>query len=401
MIEISERLYYEHLGVAGALAISVFVMIGLLWRLHETDTPRMHVWAMIGFFAVNICDNINSLAYSDVFNGPNVLFGWTHVLIPGFLVALHFYIRALTTAKPRVTPADAVHLIPFALGALCLSPILSLPADIRRAPPEGAISDDYVLVAQLGETAFWALWILWLIVYGVLGLRRLAKHQKNVRAVFSDIDGKTLRWLDWLMVVIFVLTGFVVVDEVRDMFGAPILRDGVWALLFDTVLPLSFGIFALRANPVLPEWTGTVLRQTADTPPPAPPSPCDETPSQRYARSGLRSDDIERYAARLEQRMEDGQLWRDHGLNLRSLAQAISVPPIHLSEVLNTKLGMTFYDYVNQCRVRDACDLLIQTDDSIIEISETVGFNAKSTFNTSFKKVTEQTPSQWRKRHRP
>ena len=110
---------------------------------------------------------------------------------------------------------------------------------------------------------------------------------------------------------------------------------------------------------------------------------------------------MDRYAARLEKRMADGQLWRDHGLSLRGLASEIAIPPIHLSEVLNTKVGMSFYDYVNQCRVRDACDLLINSNDTIIEISEAVGFNAKSTFNTSFKKVTDQTPSQWRATHKP
>ena len=99
--------------------------------------------------------------------------------------------------------------------------------------------------------------------------------------------------------------------------------------------------------------------------------------------------------------MTEDRLWRDHGLNLQSLASAIAISPIHLSEVLNTKLGLSFYDYVNQCRIRDACAMLIQTDASIIEISEAVGFNAKSTFNTSFRKVTDQTPSQWRATHKP
>jgi AraC-like DNA-binding protein len=168
-------------------------------------------------------------------------------------------------------------------------------------------------------------------------------------------------------------------------------------MVFDVIMPVSFGIFALRANPPLPEWTGAVLddedvvQKTARQ---------DKSPS-RYARSGLTEADMDRYAARLEKRMEDGQLWRDHGLNLRSLASAIAIPPIHLSEVLNTKIGMSFYDYVNQCRIRDACDLLIHSNDTILEISEAVGFNAKSTFNTSFKKVTNQTPSQWRSAHKP
>lgn len=391
MMEIRQSLYWEHLGVAGALAVSAFVLLGLLLRLHDTDPPRMHIWAMIGFFAVNICDGLNSFAYSDMFDGPAALYRWNDVIIPGFMVALYFYVRALTSATPRLTPADLVHLLPFLAGFVCLAPTLILPGDVRLGLVEGNVTEGHRAFSNLGETAFWIVWVITLTVYGTLCIRRLIQHKRNIKNVFSDLDGKTLRWLDYLVATILMIALIVIVDEVRQLMGSLSIRDGIWSLLFDVILPVSFGIFALRTNPPLPDWTEKVLAVESATG--APPS--------RYARSGLQPEDIDRLAGRLERRMADGQLWRDHGLNLRSLASAIAIPPIHLSEVLNTQLGMSFYDYVNQCRIRDACELLIQTDASIIEISETVGFNAKSTFNTSFKKVTDQTPSQWRATHTP
>ena len=394
MLEINKELYWEHLGLAGALAITVFVLIGLALRLRETPAPRMHLWAMVGFFVVNLCDGLNAFAYSDVFDGPPALHRWNDVFIPGFMVALYFFVRALTSATPRLGPADAIHLIPFALSVVCLAPLLILPGEVRLGLVPGAISDEYQRLIDTGETAFWALWIVWLALYGGLCIRRLILHKRNIRALFSDIEGKTLRWLDALVATILTLALFVIVDEAGQLSGADALRDGVIGMLFDIILPLSFGIFALRANPVLPEWTEGMLDTVED------PAPQEDKP-EPYARSGLRPEDIDRYATRLERRMEDGQLWRDNGLNLRGLAREIAIPAIHLSEVLNTRLGMSFYDYVNQSRVKDACDLLIRTDDTVLEISETVGFNAKSTFNTSFKKITGQTPSQWRVRHRP
>lgn len=391
MMEIRQSLYLEHLGVAGALAVSVFVLLGLLLRLRETNPPRMHIWAMIAFFAVNICDGLNSFAYSDMFNGAAALYRWNDVIIPGFLVALYFYVRALTSATPRLIRADLVHLLPFLAGFVCLAPTLILAGDVRLGLVVGDITQRHRAFINTGETAFWIVWIITLTVYGTLCIRRLIRHKRNIKDVFSDLDGKTLRWLDYLVATILMIALIVIVDEVRQLMGARSVRDGVWSMLFDVILPVSFGIFALRANPPLPGWSEEVLAVEAD-PKPQP---------SRYARSGLQSEDINRLAGRLERRMADGQLWRDHGLNLRSLASAIAIPPIHLSEVLNTQLGMSFYDYVNQCRIRDACELLIQTDASILEISETVGFNAKSTFNTSFKKVTDQTPSQWRATHKP
>lgn len=397
MMEIRENLYWEHLGVAGALAVSAFVLLGLLLRLRDTDPPRTHIWAMIAFFAINICDGLNSFAYSDTFNGPPSLHRWNDVLIPGFMVALYFYVRALTSAAPQFFRGDLVHALPFLAGFLCLAPTLILPGDVRLGLASGDVSDGHGTLITTGETAFWIVWVITLIVYGAICIRRLILHKRNIRDVFSDLEGKTLRWLDGLVATILIIAAVVIIDEIRQLLEYRPLRDGIWSLLFDVALPVSFGIFALRSNPPLPVWTGAVFEDAPRQEEPVP----QNKPSSRYARSGLTDIDMDRLAARLEKRMAAGQLWRNHGLNLRSLAAEISIPPIHLSEVLNTKVGMSFYDYVNQCRIRDACDLLIHSNDTIIEISEAVGFNAKSTFNTGFKKVTDQTPSQWRATHKP
>jgi len=396
-MEIHEKLYWEHLGLAGALAISVFVLLGLLLRLRDTKPPRMHIWAMIAFFTINICDGLSSFAYSDTFNGPPALYRWQDLIIPGFMVALYFYVRALTSAAPRLSRADLLHLVPFLAGFLCLAPTLILPGDVRLGLAPGNISDGHRTLINAGDTAFWIVWVIVLSVYGAICIRRLILHKRNIRDVFSDLEGKTLRWLDGLVATILIIALIVISDEIGQLLGQRPLRDGIWSLSFDVILSVSFGIFALRATPPLPEWTEAVLETAPESEEPTQ----QDKPLARYARSGLTEADMDRYAARLEKRMADGQLWRDHGLNLRGLASAISIPPIHLSEVLNTKIGLSFYDYVNQCRIRDACDLLIHSNDTILEISETVGFNAKSTFNTSFKKVTDQTPSQWRAIHKP
>lgn len=98
--------------------------------------------------------------------------------------------------------------------------------------------------------------------------------------------------------------------------------------------------------------------------------------------------------------MEAGKLWRQGNLDLQKLAESVALSPIHLSEVLNAGLETSFYDFVNRYRIREACKLLGTTDMSVLEVSEAVGYNAKSTFNASFKRVTSQTPSMWRRENR-
>lgn len=390
--------YLEHLGLAGSLAISLFVLLGLALRLFETPDRRMFLWAMVAFFTINSLDMLDSLLYGPVLIGPDALYQWQDVLIPGFILSLYFYVRGLTSSNPTLSRRDLLHLLPFVIAFLCLAPRLLQPGAIRRNMSNSDLSPAYKQLAELGENTFWAMWVVFLLFYGGLSVRRLYRHKHNIRSLFSDLEGKTLRWLDALVATIFLLAFIVIVDEIGLLMGRPEIRAGWVSAAFDLILAGSFGIFALRAVPPLPQWSAEVLPET----PPAPrETPQPDTENRRYARSGLQPDDLDRYAQRLEQRVAQNQLWRDHDINLRRLAAEIAVPSIHLSEVLNTRLGMSFYDYINQCRISDACALLIETEMTILEISETVGFNAKSTFNTSFKKITGQTPSQWRRTHQP
>jgi AraC-like DNA-binding protein len=65
--------------------------------------------------------------------------------------------------------------------------------------------------------------------------------------------------------------------------------------------------------------------------------------------------------------------------------------------VINQDLGGNFYEWVNGHRIEAAKRALLeQPETSVLEISEQVGFNSKSTFNAAFRRLAGITPSQWR-----
>jgi len=81
-------------------------------------------------------------------------------------------------------------------------------------------------------------------------------------------------------------------------------------------------------------------------------------------------------------------------------AEKVSIPPYHLSQVINTCFNQNFFDFINSYRIKDSRRLLSEQDPdkkTIIEILYETGFNSKSVFNTAFKKHTGMTPSQFRK----
>ena len=84
-------------------------------------------------------------------------------------------------------------------------------------------------------------------------------------------------------------------------------------------------------------------------------------------------------------------------LSLEVLEEELHISKYYISHLFSDRLGIRFNDYVNSLRVSDACRLLRQTDTSITEISERVGFGTLRTFNRAFAKQMGMTPSEYRR----
>lgn len=125
-----------------------------------------------------------------------------------------------------------------------------------------------------------------------------------------------------------------------------------------------------------------------------------ETPCHKYAKSGLNDDRLLKYKERLEHLMQSQQAFLSSDLTLPSLAKSVGCSVNHLSQVINSGFGMSFFDYLNQHRIEHARELLVSRNiqgSSILNIAFTVGFNSNSAFYAAFKKSVGQTPAQYRR----
>ena len=98
--------------------------------------------------------------------------------------------------------------------------------------------------------------------------------------------------------------------------------------------------------------------------------------------------------------MEAERPYRNKDLNLPDLAGSLYTTPHKLSEVLNSQLDQSFYDFVNGYRVRDVQQRLTDNQSqhlTLLSLALDAGFASKSTFNSVFKKLTGQTPSEYRR----
>lgn len=100
--------------------------------------------------------------------------------------------------------------------------------------------------------------------------------------------------------------------------------------------------------------------------------------------------------ARMTQLFEVTALHKDTELNLRRMARRLGLPDRSVSRAINKTQNMSVSQFVNGFRIRDAAQMLRQSDQTILQVSLSAGFMTKSNFNREFVRVMGQTPSQWR-----
>ncbi len=125
-----------------------------------------------------------------------------------------------------------------------------------------------------------------------------------------------------------------------------------------------------------------------------------QTRGHKYAKSGLNDEQLLEYKGRLKHIMQSQQAYLRPDLTLPKLAETVNCSVNHLSQVINSGFGMSFFDYLNQYRVEHARELLVRIDgqsSAILNIAFTVGFNSNSAFYAAFKKYVAQTPAQYRR----
>jgi AraC-like DNA-binding protein len=73
----------------------------------------------------------------------------------------------------------------------------------------------------------------------------------------------------------------------------------------------------------------------------------------------------------------------------------------YVSQVINEYYEQNFNNFLNSFRIKEACKRMRDLDNygnyTIEAISESVGFKSRSTFVTSFKRITGLTPSQYQR----
>lgn len=103
-------------------------------------------------------------------------------------------------------------------------------------------------------------------------------------------------------------------------------------------------------------------------------------------------------SAALEKCVEKEKIYLNPKLSLNDLAMAVGTNRSYISSYLNQR-GKTFYDYINEYRVQEACRIIeamtVKGKQTMNDVALQSGFNSISSFNRYFQKMVGISPKQY------
>ena len=322
---------------------------------------------------------------------------------------IYLYAIAAADRSHRLATRDALHFVPFAIVVL-----LGLPIYLSSGPEKIVFFERL----ERGDFPGWMVVVDPLkyvsgVSYATATMTFLLRHRERVKASYSSIERVNLRWLLWLGAAAAAIWALALGFQVVESAGVvEVERSDQYVGLAMALLVYAIGYRGLRQPeifryetaeypvPVASPGASLVAGDEPVVAAPADAAPAADEPVERYARSGL----TDRQAARLKDAltglMERESLWRDSDLTLADLAAKLDTTPHKLSEVLNSEIGQSFYDFVNGYRVRDVQRRIAAGEArqaKLLTLAMNAGFASKSTFNLVFKKHTNQTPSDYQR----
>ncbi len=84
-------------------------------------------------------------------------------------------------------------------------------------------------------------------------------------------------------------------------------------------------------------------------------------------------------------------------LTINDVTEKFDITDTKLNKILMSYSGKRFIEFLNALKIDKACEMLLTTDKSVIDISFELGFNTVKTFNNNFSKLKNMSPTDFRK----
>ena len=326
-----------------------------------------------------------------------------------FLLGPSLFISVLYFVKPTKVfrKNDWLHFIPFVIYAL---------AENIWQFEKMSIST-FSLFDINKNVSFWVRDILPFLTlfYLIKSYVALVRHKANLKLISSSINKINL---DWLAQFLFILSLTVIIWINDALLELPLLTK-VTSFVY-TVSIFFLAYFSIKQKTifdfkekdlkeisdvieyenyktevkVIPDVVESLNTIDAKTGIIDSPVAAKEKPKLKR----LRPEQVANLSLQLFALMENDKLFLDNDLNLPTVAEKLGISIHETSFLINESTKDNFYNFINKYRVEEAKKLLTSAkmdELNILGIAFASGFNSKTTFNITFKKLTGISPSQY------
>lgn len=365
--------------VAGTTLLLAFLIFA---NIKQTN-GRVNLWFgsfILCIFIIQFNDLLEKTEFLKTRMPINDFLGLTDFIIaPIFYFSVMYYIQP----KRKWLIRDNFH---FAFAfIILLSLFLSLLIEIT--PPTDADKKNAIAIIAVFNLVF----CFQVFLYCILAYKKISAYQKSLFLYTSNTNAINLKWLQKVVICVLIITVFWLSDIVFKLAKTNLIFDNVAGLIYlGGIFYIAY--FSLKQKDSFQlsnhekEEIDVIIIETSSLEP--------------KHRKLISDDNLEEMKCALIMLMENEKPFLDPELSLFKLASQLMLPSHQLSYVINKGFNENFYQFINRYRIEEAKKMIQDSKMehlSLIGIAFEVGFNSKTVFNTTFKKSTNQTPSEFKK----
>ena len=373
--------------LTGMAVISVFVSLLLAFFLLTVQTKNKLANGLFALYLIFFAIDNSGIFIDDNFirNHFNLeFFRWTICAL--ILPAFYLYVLSVCFADFRLKSKHLLHIIPFIITNAFFLSRLYLLNDVEKTL-------FYAHRDQSPEMSFLFFALgLQTVLYSIGVFLALKKYREIYQENYTNPRTSIFKWLFQIAIVLFVLYYLSILKNIVRYADIDFLW--IWSNFLLQFLVLTVTCwFVLKAlnYPELFRGIDSKLLLAREILP--------KKNEEVTEIKGIQNEIITNQISTLKQYMEEKEPFLDPSLTIQELSNQIDIPVRDLSILINHHMDQHFFDFVNEYRIQKAMSILknpLKSDLTVLEILYEVGFNSKSSFNTSFKKYTNLTPTAYR-----
>ena len=295
---------------------------------------------------------------------------------------LYLYVNSLSVENFRLKPFMLLHLIPLVMVGIHRTIVNPVPIGGPTNPVENPMF--------FYNKIYYSLIVLSLLTYWIFSLKLILSHRKNIPNHFSNYTSKNS--LSWLISVLTIFLVLFVIDFAMSFISRVLgFEIGRFSFLTLNLTIFTFIMIFFGINQSVIYKTPRVVKDEPENP---------EKHETRYSRSSLNEKQIEELTNTIFQYLKNKKPYLNPDYSLQMMAEDLNISRHKLSEAINNGHKKNFYKLINEFRVDEVKEMLVNSAFShytVLGIGLECGFNSKTSFNRIFKEETGLTPTEYKR----